>query len=51
MRKESFTQQNKKPKKKANIPKKTNMVALPHYPEFDCESENKAAIGQNMSTD
>ena len=48
MKKESFThqKQQKKKKKRTNLPtcrKKTNMAALPHYPEFDYVSENKAA--------
>ena len=42
---------NKKQKKERNEKnkpahvqkKKTNIAALPHYPEFDCETENKAA--------
>ena len=48
MKKESFTHQKQQKKKEKNKPahmpkKKTNMAALPHYPEFDYESENKAA--------
>ena len=54
MKKESFTHKKKNKKKtcpRAEKKKQTNITALPHYPEFDYESENKAANGQNMSTD
>ena len=51
-----LTNNNKKKKRKEQTcpraeKKQTNMAALPHYPEFNHETKNKAQNGQNMSTD
>ena len=33
----------KEKNKPAHVPKKNNMAVLPHYPQFDYESENKSS--------